>query len=175
MTARPTRRRSGAGNESASPSSSPHAASRNPRTALLDEIEHERYTRRFDVFPDVLPTLEHLRAQGLTVGICSNWDWDLDRHLVRTGVAAVVDFVVCSAQVGYRKPHPAIFTEVLGHTGCAPGATLFVGDNWDDDVTGAQGAGLRPVHIARSTACGISEHDGVPCAPDLDSVVALAG
>ena len=55
------------------------------------------------------PPLAGLRDQGLVVGLCSNWDWDLDRHLDHNGITGLLDFVVCSASAGYRKPHPAIF------------------------------------------------------------------
>ena len=83
------------------------------RTRLLDHIDEVRYSRIFTVFPDVPAAIADLKRQGITVGICSNWDWDLDRHLAHNGIADLLDFVVCSAQVGYRKPHP-VALEPLG-------------------------------------------------------------
>jgi putative hydrolase of the HAD superfamily len=63
------------------------------RTELLDQIDRLRYTRVFDVYDDVVPTLAALRERGVTVGLCSNWDWDLDRHLTRTGIGDLLDRV----------------------------------------------------------------------------------
>jgi putative hydrolase of the HAD superfamily len=143
------------------------------REALLDHIDRLRYTRLFDVYPDVRPTLIELKARGLTVAICSNWDWCLDRHLVHNGIADLLDAVVCSATVGVRKPHPAIFELLLDRTGADPGETLFVGDNWHDDVLGAQGAGLTPVHIVRSGECRTPDHDAVACVTGLGHVRTL--
>jgi putative hydrolase of the HAD superfamily len=143
------------------------------RTTLLDEVEHARYTRLFDVFDDVVEVLGALRARGHPVGICSNWDWDLDRHLRHNGVDELVDFVVCSAVHGYRKPHPAIFASVRDHAGARPGAIVFVGDSWRDDILGASSAGLRPVHVARGGPCGQAAHARVPCVGDLRSVLSL--
>jgi putative hydrolase of the HAD superfamily len=144
------------------------------RTALLDRIDAQRYTRVYDVFPDVSDVLAGLRDRGVTVGICSNWDWDLDRHLVRNGIADRLDFVVCSAQLGYRKPHPAVFGEVLDRAGtAAPDEVVFVGDSWHDDVTGSRAAGLRPVHVVRAGACRVDGHDGVPCTSTVADVLRL--
>ncbi|MGI8792994.1 MAG: HAD family hydrolase [Acidimicrobiales bacterium] len=109
------------------------------------------------------------------MGICSNWDWDLDRHLERTGIAEHVDFVVCSAIHGYRKPHPAIFDTVVARVEASPESILFVGDSWGDDIDGARAAGLRPVHIARQGSCPAIDvaHDDVPCVPDARAVLDL--
>jgi putative hydrolase of the HAD superfamily len=142
---------------------------------FLDRIDKWRYTGLFDVFPDVRPALTALKARGLTVAVCSNWDWCLDRHLVHNGIDDLCDVVVCSAMVGVRKPHPEIFDLVLDRTGSAPGETLFVGDSWRDDVAGARAAGLTPVHIVRTGACRTADHDGVACVTGLDQVVRLCG
>lgn len=143
------------------------------RSALLDHIDDVRYTRLFEVFDDVPGAVSRLKQQGVTVGICSNWDWDLDRHLAHNGLDDVFDFVVCSASVGYRKPHPAIFERVLARAGVAASEVTFVGDDWHDDVTGARTAGFTPVHISRSGTCPVADHDGVTCVTDLRDPDAL--
>jgi putative hydrolase of the HAD superfamily len=78
------------------------------KSRLCAEIERSRYSRLFDVFPDVPAILAVLRDRGLVVGLCSNWDWDLERHLVHNQIRDLFDFIVVSASFGYRKPHPTI-------------------------------------------------------------------
>lgn len=145
------------------------------RTELLDEIDTVRHTRVFDVYPDVVPTLAALRADGVAIGVCSNWDWDLDRHLARTGIDGLLDFAVCSAQVGTRKPSKQIFATVLDHAGERPDRVLFVGDSWRDDIDGATAVGMRGLHLVRTGDCSITPHGEVPCAPSLAAVLDLAG
>jgi putative hydrolase of the HAD superfamily len=145
------------------------------REAFLDRIDELRYTQLFDVFPDVRPTLNALKARGVTVAVCSNWDWCLDRQLTHNAIDHLCDVVVCSAVVGIRKPHPAIFDLVLDRTNTEPAETLFVGDSWQDDVVGSQAAGLRPVHIARTGDCRTANHDAIPCVTGLDDVIRLCG
>ena len=145
------------------------------RSQLVADIDGLRYTRLFTVFPDVAPVLSQLRDRGITVGICSNWDWGLDRQLRHNSLSELVDFVVCSAIHGYRKPHPAIFASVIAQAGLPPDQIVFVGDNLSDDIAGAAKAGLRPVHIARQGLCPPGDHDGVPCLRDFDQLPDLLG
>jgi putative hydrolase of the HAD superfamily len=141
----------------------------------MAEIEGLRYSRLFTVFPDVAALLSELRDRGITVGICSNWDWDLDRQLRHNSLNPLIDFVVCSAVCGYRKPHPEIFASVIALAGLPADQIVFVGDNLSDDIAGAATAGLRPVHVDRQGACQPGDHAEVPCLRDLDQVLDLVG
>ena len=49
------------------------------------------------VFPEVPSVLAELRRRGLAIGVCSNWNWDLDDVLRSTGVAPLIDLAVTSA------------------------------------------------------------------------------
>jgi putative hydrolase of the HAD superfamily len=111
----------------------------------------------FRAYPDVLPALRELRARGLRLVVVSNWDFSLHERLEETGVAALVDGAVASAELGHAKPDGAIFAHALALAGAAPQAALHAGDSPDADVAGALAAGLRAVLVAR---------DGTPEVPD---------
>jgi putative hydrolase of the HAD superfamily len=118
--------------------------------ALLDSI-------RFTPFQDAAPTLAELRAAGLRLAVVSNWDCSLRAVLGSLGLAAAVDAVVVSAEVGYRKPDPRIFKAALEQLGCAPGKALLVGDSLETDVLGARAAGLRALLLDRTGGAGDAE------------------
>jgi len=65
--------------------------------------------------------------------------------LDRLGLAPFFDVVLVSGQLGYRKPHPSTFLALLEQLGTAKEHTVFVGDNLEADVYGAQQAGLQPI------------------------------
>ena len=69
--------------------------------------------------------LGELRARGLTLAICSNWDWDLVEAIEAAGLTGTVDTIVSSAWVGARKPHPRIYDVVLERAGVAPEDALL--------------------------------------------------
>ena len=132
-----------------------------------------RATERVVVFEQTIAALEELRRRGRTIALCSNWDWDLDRHLVANDVVRHVDLVVCSATAGIRKPNPAIFEIVTGALGVDASDVLFVGDDLDADVDGARAAGMRAVHAAWAWPC-TADHDGdVGCCASWEELLAL--
>ena len=102
-------------------------------------------------YPDVVGALEELRSRGLSLAVCSNWDWDLDRAIANAGLDGWFDVVVSSAWVGARKPHPRIYARTLEQLGLdvEPSEVLFVGDTWTCDVDGPRRAGMQPVYIRR--------------------------
>ncbi len=100
-------------------------------------------------FPDAAPGLAALRDRGLRTVCVSNWDISLSAVLERCGLSAVLDAVVCSAEVGARKPHPAIFERALAIAGCSAEQAVHVGDTPDEDIAGARAAGIRALLIRR--------------------------
>lgn len=54
-----------------------------------------------------------------------------------------VDFIVTSEETGAEKPSPVFFAVCLEKARCAREECLMVGDNWEKDIKGALGAGMR--------------------------------
>ncbi len=125
--------------------------------ALLDAIA-------FSAFPDAPPALRALRAHGCALVVVSNWDVSLHERLAETGLAALVDGAVASAELGAAKPDPAIFARALELAGVGAADAWHAGDDVGADVEGALAAGIRPVLVHR---------DGDP--PDLPGVPVLTG
>jgi putative hydrolase of the HAD superfamily len=104
---------------------------------------------RFEPFPDAVPALRALRGAGVKLVAASNWDVSLHEQLARSGLDALLDGALSSAEVGAPKPDPEIFARALALAGAAPGEALHVGDDLEADVGGALAAGLTPVLIDR--------------------------
>jgi HAD superfamily hydrolase (TIGR01549 family) len=101
----------------------------------------------FELFPDVLPLLDALRASPCTVGLVSNTDRELAPFAAELGIG--VDFALASAAHGRRKPCATIFAAALALGGAPPEAAVMIGDNVDDDIAGALACGLRAVLVDR--------------------------
>jgi putative hydrolase of the HAD superfamily len=126
---------------------------------------------RFRAYPDAAPALRELRALGLRTVVVSNWDVSLHERLAETGLAALVDGAVASAELGHAKPDRAIFEHALGLAGAVPGSALHAGDSLDADVEGARAAGLRAVLVARDGR--LEAPPGVPVVRSLAELPAL--
>jgi putative hydrolase of the HAD superfamily len=126
---------------------------------------------RFRAYPDAAPALRELRARGARLVVVSNWDVSLHERLAQTGLAALVDGAVASAELGHAKPDRAIFDYALALVGAPPEAALHAGDSVEADVEGALAAGLRAVLVARDGAADAP--DGVPVVRSLAELPAL--
>jgi putative hydrolase of the HAD superfamily len=104
---------------------------------------------RFRPYDEVPAALAALREQGLTLVVLSNWDVSLHDQLAATGLAALVDGAVSSAEVGAGKPHPDIYARALEVAGVDAGAAAMVGDSPDTDVAGALALGIEAVLVDR--------------------------
>jgi len=63
-------------------------------------------------------------------------------HLSAMGIAHHFDAVVTSVEVGWRKPHPAIYALALRRLGITADAAVFAGDSYAADYLGPSAAGL---------------------------------
>jgi putative hydrolase of the HAD superfamily len=127
------------------------------RAALVEAIIAVDQGSPMAAFPEVPSVLAELQRQGIAIGVCSNWGWDLDTALDATGLASYVDVAVTSARAGYRKPHPAIYAVLLEGLGMMPAQAVFVGDSWGPDVLGPLRAGMTSVHVCRDPTVAAPE------------------
>jgi putative hydrolase of the HAD superfamily len=113
-------------------------------------------------YPEAAETLRALREAGLTVGVCSNWGWELNAYLNQVGLLPLVDSSVTSARAGARKPHPNIYLTSVESLGVLTDEVVFVGDSWEPDVRGPRRLGMTAVHVWRA-----AERQGYD-APELE-------
>ncbi len=97
-----------------------------------------------DLYDDVLPALEQLRAR-YRLFTASNGNADL----AKIGLAHFFERTVAARHVGALKPDPAIFHKVIEGTDLQAGEVVYVGDDPHLDVAGARGAGMQAIWIDR--------------------------
>ena len=126
----------------------------------------------YELYPDTMPGLQALRAQGLRLGIISNWD-KLNLAVVcrSLGIAAFFDVILPSAEAGADKPDPRIFRRAFELAQVEPELSAHVGDSYSADVQGARGVGIAGILVQRE---GDLEFD-CPTVRGLDEVPDLLG
>jgi HAD superfamily hydrolase (TIGR01662 family) len=115
-------------------------------------------------YPEVVDVLTTLRGQGYRLGIISNWGWNLRDHVVRVALDGFFELVWASAYAGCNKPHPGIFFQALVQMDLSARRTLYVGDSYRHDITGARHAGLDVVLLDRT---GTADAPDCPVIQDL--------
>jgi len=99
---------------------------------------------RWSVFADVGPAFAALGEYRHV--IVSNHVPELPALVSALGLDAYVSAVVCSATVGWEKPHPAIYAAARAAAG-DPDEVWMVGDNVVADVRGAEAAGIPAILV----------------------------
>tara|TARA_B100000029_G_scaffold483825_1_gene535388 strand:+ start:873 stop:1574 length:702 start_codon:yes stop_codon:yes gene_type:complete len=103
----------------------------------------------FTLFEDAILTLRTLKDDGLTLGLLSNNDEDMDATCDKLGLSSLLDFIITPVQVGSGKPKPEIFLRALDIANVAPNESIHVGDQYESDIKGALGVGIKPILIDR--------------------------
>jgi len=132
-----------------------HALARGDR--LVDAIAIRRAlcvpaALGIQLFPGARELLATSKALGLKTVIVSNVQvrgvdeyWRDFRDL---GVSDYIDAIVTSLEVGFRKPHPAMFLAALNAAGCRPNQCVMIGDSEVKDIEPANALGIYTIRVA---------------------------
>ena len=119
-----------------------------PKGETLEMI-HDLFKRLYvsTFYPCTEEVLERL-AERYKVALISNTMSDQPRlQLEETGLDKHFELIVCSRDLGIRKPNPKIFEYVLERLGVEPAKAVHVGDSVEADMDGAVNSGITPVWI----------------------------
>ncbi len=89
-----------------------------------------------------------LRKHGLILGLLTTVAKDINIYR-NLGLEPYLDFVVTSKEVGVNKPEPAIFLAALEQAKANASEAVYIGDQYETDVVGVRGVGIKPVLIDR--------------------------
>jgi FMN hydrolase / 5-amino-6-(5-phospho-D-ribitylamino)uracil phosphatase len=113
--------------------------------ARLNAVYLKHRFQDIQLYPDVLPAFAMLRNRYM-LGLVSNGN----SYPERCGLDGQFAFVVFAHDVGFEKPHPAMFQGACRKAGCAEDEFMHVGDSVRSDVEGAKAIGAFAVWLNRS-------------------------
>jgi 2-haloalkanoic acid dehalogenase type II len=115
---------------------------------ILDELhDNFRYHHRTDFFPCVEDVLKGL-TERYKVALLSNTMSDQPKILLaESGFDRYFDLIICSRDLGLRKPNPKIFKYVLERLEVKPDEAVHVGDSVEADMIGARDSDITGVWI----------------------------
>jgi putative hydrolase of the HAD superfamily len=120
--------------------------------ALVRRLSDERRVEKAALFqrcdPVAIGVLHRLRDRGCGLAVVSNcFAEDVDAW-PRCPAAECFDTTVFSFEVGTAKPESPIYVEAVQRLGVNGSHALFIGDGGDDELLGAERAGLRAAQAA---------------------------
>jgi putative hydrolase of the HAD superfamily len=139
-----------------------------PEDRRISSAVEAYFTTFFDYCRPVPGTVEMLgKLKGLyRLGLLSNFTHPpvIKDLLERMGLGSFFEVVLVSGEIGFRKPFPMVFEMLVKKLGVEKTQLLYVGDDPESDVFGAQRAGLRPVWMTY-----VQDHN-LPVVPGYISV-----
>lgn len=96
---------------------------------------------------NLLDILASLKTKGLQLFLVSNTGFvrgaTMRKALEQLGISVYIDLALFSDEIGFAKPHPAIFGELCQKTTLQADEVLHIGDNLLADYTGARDYGMQ--------------------------------
>ena len=118
---------------------------------FFDELfDYFSQPQAWSLFPEVSETVSALKDRRMALAVISNFDSRLIRILDGLGASAWFDEIYVSSRVGHAKPDRRIFEAALRRYGLAAANAAHVGDSEENDLRGADAAGLRGILIDRA-------------------------
>ncbi len=130
-----------------------------PRLSQLAVAIHDEFEKHtsWEIYGDVLPTLQALRRRGYTLGIISDWGIALGPILHRLNLTQYFDCLLISAATQHAKPFPSLYELALQRANAIPDYTVHIGDSYIYDVLGARSVGMTPILLDRADK--LTPHD----------------
>ena len=110
------------------------------------------------VVPGTREVLMDLRTR-YRLAVISNSDGHMASLIARVGLGDCFEVVIDSGIVGHQKPDVRIFQAGLSTLGVGAVESLYIGDIYSVDYTGAQAAGMQALLF---DACGAYRERGLP-------------
>ncbi len=117
-------------------------------TQDIHNLFWETYFTQMKLFDGVIEFFKYLKDSGIKIVIVSNLLADIQfKKLVKLGIDAYIDFVVTSEEAGKDKPEKPIFLLTLEKLGMMRNEVVFIGDEPDADIHGADDFGLKCILV----------------------------
>jgi HAD superfamily hydrolase (TIGR01549 family) len=115
-------------------------------TSIRDAlVENTQNSANWDqILPGTRDALERI-SQKFRIAVISNADGGIERVLTRCGIANCFESITDSGIVGVEKPRVEIFEAALASMKVRANESLYVGDVFSVDYTGARNAGMNAV------------------------------
>lgn len=112
----------------------------------LVEIRCDRMKKALtEIHPDILLTLEKLKAAGIKLCLVSNADIIDKKYWDISPLKQYFDCAIFSCDVGIVKPDKAIYSLAMEKLGSAASESIFVGDGGSNELAGAKAVDMTTV------------------------------
>ncbi|WP_345948709.1 YjjG family noncanonical pyrimidine nucleotidase [Mucilaginibacter sp. PAMB04274] len=100
-----------------------------------------------NLFPHAHETLTYLHSKYKLHLITNGFRESQDVKLKGSGLAKYFQHIIISEEVGFNKPHQAIFEHALNLAGATKEESIMIGDSLEADIYGALNFGMDAIYF----------------------------
>lgn len=119
------------------------------RAYVLERLTYRKELER--PYPGAVGLVSRLSTK-YQVGVIANQSPGTEARLRRDGFAPYTSLCLASAELGLKKPDPAIFRLALERAGCESHEAVMIGDRVDNDIRPARALGWRTIRVLQGIA-----------------------
>ncbi len=134
--------------------------------AIIQKLHQAK--KKLVFYDDVLPAFDELRHKDIKLGLITNAEQN-QAPFEELGLYDHLDYIITSPDEGLGKPAPHIFWAALRKAGVKASEAIHVGDQYDIDIVGAQGVGIKALLLDRNNI--LEEIDDCPKINSLIEIV----
>ena len=112
---------------------------------MTRRLKHLSKNLTWALYDDSLPTLKALKNKGFVLGLITSMGKEMNILCKKSGIDTCLDFTATLEEVDAGKPKPPIFLLALERAKVDPHEAVYVGDQYETDVLGARGVGIKPI------------------------------
>lgn len=109
------------------------------------------FQRKSVVFQDTLEIMKYLKSKDIKIGVLTDVPYGMNKLFVNKDISLfehMIDCILTSVEVGYRKPNPEGYKLLSQQLGVKPNQMIYVG-NEEKDIIGAKLIGMGTVLVDR--------------------------
>lgn len=123
-------------------------AADDPRVVAGLDVFFQDFIDTLELREGAVELLEEL-GKSYRLGLLSNFTYGpvIRKSLEKIGINQHFNAIIVSEEVGWRKPSPVIFQDMLLRLGVAKSEALFIGDSPLEDIKGALNMDIKTVFV----------------------------
>lgn len=124
----------------------------------------------------IVEFLKYLREQEIRTGVISNISFNgrvVEQRISGLFPEHKFEFILATSEYLFRKPNRRIFRLALEKADLRPEDAWYIGDQYECDIVGADGAGLFPVWYTGAMDMPYIPHEGVLTAGSWEEIRAV--
>ncbi|MCD8371758.1 MAG: HAD family hydrolase [Clostridia bacterium] len=113
----------------------------------------EASTQKLRLYPCTMEALTDLKSQGKKLYLLTNAQALFTvPEIDKLGLREIFDGIEISSDYGYRKPSAKFFNYLLDKYGLELSESVYIGNDYENDIKGACNAGLKAIYIRTETS-----------------------